>query len=101
MTRGSFYSNHGECRESKNVPLQLSDIASMREEPYLKANLEIVEAKSLVGKGRTEGNSLIFTLCREYSNLSENFSIQMFLILLILHRVDYASIIKRFLIYTC
>eukprot|EP00095_Tigriopus_kingsejongensis_P002464 maker-scaffold1069_size64751-snap-gene-0.15 protein:Tk02464 transcript:maker-scaffold1069_size64751-snap-gene-0.15-mRNA-1 annotation:"GJ14122" len=29
---------------------QLLDIATMREEPYLKANLEIVEARNLIGK---------------------------------------------------
>ena len=30
--------------------LQLLDIATMREEPYLKANLEIIEARGLIGK---------------------------------------------------
>lgn len=29
---------------------QLLDIATMREEPYLKANVEIFEAKGLIGK---------------------------------------------------
>ncbi len=29
---------------------QLLDIATMREEPYLKANVEIIEAKGLIGK---------------------------------------------------
>ena len=70
------------------MPLQLSDIASMREEPYLKANLEIVEAKSLVGKGRTEGNSLIYGLLREYPKLEWKLRHSIFSILSILPRVD-------------
>ena len=65
----------------------------MREEPYLKANLEIVEAKSLVGKGRTEGNSLIYRLCTEFPKLQgelrhSNVNFRCF-------AVDYASNIVK------
>jgi BAI1-associated protein 3 len=41
---------------------QFADIASMREEPYLKANLEIVEAKDLIGKDMS-GSSDPFCTC--------------------------------------
>ncbi len=41
---------------------QFTDIASMREEPYLKANLEIVEARNLIGKDMS-GSSDPFCTC--------------------------------------
>ena len=49
------------------------DISSMREEPYLKANLEIVEARSLVGKDMS-GSSDPFCTCYLTTNPISRFN---------------------------
>ena len=50
-----------------------NDISSMREEPYLKANLEIVEARSLVGKDMS-GSSDPFCTCYLTTNPISRFN---------------------------